>query len=76
MVRGVRRAWSEVGHPRLVRRNRMEQANPFDGLVRHVLLEEIVLVVVWRLDRLDVLEDGRRPLAGVAADEAIEIFKS
>src|SRR6266581_8215023 len=76
MVRGVRRAWSEICQPWLVGRNRPEQANPFDGLVRHILVEEIVLVIVCRLDRLDVLEDSRRPLAGVAADEAIEIFKS
>src|SRR6266702_5567543 len=76
MVRGVRRAWSEICHPWLVGRNRPEQANPFDGLVRHILVEEIVSDIVWRLDRLDVLEDGRRPLAGVTTDEAIEIFKS
>src|SRR5229473_6739052 len=76
MVRGVRRAWSEIGDPWLVRRNRMEQANPFDGLVCHVLVEEIVFDIVWRLDRLDVLENGRGPLAGVPADKSIKIFKS
>src|SRR6202051_4095689 len=76
MVGSMCFAWGEVGHPRLVRRNRMEQANPFDGLVRHILVEEIVLVVVWRLDRLDVFEDGRSPLAGITTDKAVEIFKS
>src|SRR5207248_1708403 len=29
-----------------------------------------------RLDRFNVLEKGRRPLAGVAADEAVEILKA
>src|SRR5207245_2188978 len=60
----------------LVRCNRMEQANPFDGLVCHVLVEEIVFDIVRRLDWLDVLENGRSPLAGVATDKTIKIFKS
>ena len=76
MVRGVRRAWSEICQPWLVGRNRPEQANPFDGLVRHILVEEIVFDIVRRLDWLDVLENGRSPLAGVATDKTIKIFKS
>ena len=76
MVRGVRRAGSKVGHPWLVRRNRVKQVNPFDGFVCHVFFKEIVFVIMWRLDRLDVFEDRRRPLAGVAADKAIKILKS
>jgi hypothetical protein len=54
----------------------MEQANAVDGLVGHILFEEIVLRVMRRLDRLNVLEDGRSPLARVAADETIKIFKA
>ena len=76
MVRGVGRARGVVGEPGLLRSDRVQHADSRDGVVGHVLVEKVLLVVVRRFDGLDVLEDSRGPLAGVAADEAVEVLKT
>ena len=46
------------------------------AVVGHVLVEEVILRVVRRLDGLGAFEERRVPLARVAADEAVEVFKA
>ena len=75
VVRRVRRAGGEVGEERLVRRQRLLAADPLDGLVRHVG-GEVVVRVVRRLDLDRAVEDQRRPLVGLAADEAVELVEA
>ena len=76
VMRRVGRARRVVGEERLVRRDGVLHADPLDGVVGHVLVEEVVLRVVRRLDGLGALEERRRPLARVAADEAVEVFEA
>ena len=48
-----------------------------DGIVGHVLVEDSSpWIVVRRLDGLGALEERRRPLVRVAADEAVEVFEA
>ena len=51
-------------------------AGASDGVVSHIVIKEVVLLIVRRLDGLDVFKDGGRPLAGVTTDKAIEVFKA
>ena len=76
VMRCVRRAGRVIGEERLVGRHGVLHAQPGDRLVSHVCVEVVVGIVVRRLDRPRVLDERRRPLIGVAADEAIEIFKA
>ena len=76
VVRCVRGAGRVVRHPRLLRRHRVQHADALDGVVGQIVVEEVVLRVVRRLDGLDALDDGRRPLAGVAADESVEVLEA
>ena len=76
VVRCVRRSWSVIGHPGLIGRDCVQHLNAGDGVIRHILVKEIVWLIVWRLYRLDVLVERGRPLAGVAAQETIEIFEA
>ena len=48
---------------------------PADGLVGKVFAQ-VVLVVVWRLDRRGVLVQARLPLRRLAGDEAIEMIET
>ena len=70
------RSRGEVSQPRLVGSNGVKHLNPGDSVVRHVVIEEIILLVVRRFDRLDALKDGGCPLTGITADEPIEVFES
>ena len=72
-MRGARRV---IGEERLVRRHGVLHAQPVDRLVRHVAIEIVVGIVMRRLDRPRVLDERRRPLIAVAADEAVEIFEA
>ena len=71
--RGARR---EVHEERLVGHQRLLLAHPPDRLVRHVLGEVVALFRrLLRLDRRGALVDGRIPLVGLAADEAVEVLE-
>ncbi len=76
VVRRVRGAGRVVDEPRLLRRDRVQHPDAVDRVVGHVVVEEVVLRVVRRLDRLDVLDERGTPLVGVAADEAVEVFEA
>ena len=76
VMRRVGRARRVVGHPGLLRRHRVQHAQARDRVVGHVHVEEVVLLAVRRLDRLDVLDERRLPLVGVAADEAVEVLEA
>src|SRR5208337_4384744 len=76
MMGSVRGTRSVVGKPRFLGSHRMQELNPGDGVVSHVLVEEIVWLVVRGLNRLDVLEESRRPLTGIAPKEPVEVFKA
>ena len=70
------RAGRIIRDPRFVRRKRTQKSDPVDGFVSHVLFKEIVFDVVWRLYRLDILKDGRSPLAGITAYKSVEVFEA
>ena len=76
VVRRVGGAGRVVGEERLVRRHGLLHPDPADRLVGQVAVEVVVGDVMGRLDRSRVLEDRRRPLVGVAADEAVEVFEA
>ncbi len=76
VMRRVGGAGRVVGEEGFVRGCRVLHPDPVDRAVGHVLVEEIVLRVVRRLDRLGSFDDRRVPLAGVAADEAVEVLKA
>ena len=54
----------------------MRHLNARNGVVGHVLVEEIILHVVRRLDGLRALKQGWIPQARVTADETVEVFKA
>ncbi len=68
------RAGREVGEERLVGRQRLLGADPGDRLVRHVG-GEVVVRVVRHLHLDGAVDDQRRPLIGLAADEAVELVE-
>src|SRR3954470_3449343 len=76
MMRRVSRAWRIVLHPRLLRRDGVQHANAINAMIGHVLVEEIILLVVRRLDGFGAVEERRCPLARVAADETVEVFET
>ena len=69
-------AGGEVDEERLVRHQRLLLSDPVDRPVGHVL-GEVVVTVGCRvgLDRHRVAVDGRRPLVGLGADEAVEVLE-
>ena len=75
VMRRVGRARRVVLQPGFVGRDGVEHADPLDAAVGQVLVEVVVLGVMGRLDRFDVLDDRRRPLVGIAADEAVEVLE-
>ena len=75
VVRGVRGAGREVHVERLVGRQRLLGAHPVDRLVGHVD-REVVVRRLPVLDARDAVVDGRRPLVGLAADEAVELVEA
>jgi len=54
----------------------VQQTNAVNGVVGDISIEEIVFLVVRRFSGFNVLEQGRSPLAGVAAEETIEVFET
>ena len=74
LVRGVGGPGREVHEERLVGRDRVLRAHPRDCLVRHVG-GEVVARVVRRFDLFRAVPDLRRPLVGLAADEAVELLE-
>ena len=74
-MRRVRGAGGEVGEERLVRRQRLLGPDPRDRLVGHVG-REVIIRIVRRLHLDRAIEDQRRPLVGLAADEAVELVES
>ena len=75
VMRSMRGAGGEVREERLVRRQRLLAPDPLDRLVRHVG-REVVVRVVRRLHLDRAVVDQRRPLIGLAADEAVELVES
>ena len=77
MVRGVGGARREVDEERLLRHQRLLLAHPVDGVVGQVLGEVVALFGRGRrLDRRQALVERRLPLAGLAADEAVEVLEA
>ena len=77
MVRRVAGAGREIHEERLVGHQRLLLAGPLDRLVRHVLGEVVALLRrLLRLDWRRALVDGRVPLVGFAADEAVEVLEA
>ena len=73
-VGGARRVVDEEG---LVGHQALLLADPLDRVIGHVLTEVVVgIVAVLRLDRHRVAIDRRRPLVGLAADEAVEMLEA
>ena len=79
VVGGVAAAGGEVDEERLVRVLRPDAVQPLDRLAGHRVREVVgvLLVVVLRLrsDDLLVLRQARIPLAGPAAEEAVEVVE-
>ena len=75
VVRGVRRAGGEVHVEGLVRRQGLLGADPVDRLVGHVH-GEVIVGALLVLDAHRAVEDGRSPLVGLAADEAVELVEA
>ena len=75
-MRCVRGARCVVRQPRFVGSYRVQQTNAVNGVVGHILIEEIVFLVVRRFDGFNVLEQRRSPLAGVAAEETVEVLEA
>ncbi len=65
----------EVDEERLIRRQRLLVLHPVDRMVGHVG-HEVVVRVCRRLDLVHAVIEQRRPLVGLAADEAIELVEA
>src|SRR5262249_19529934 len=79
VVRGVRGTRSVVDEKRPVRRDRLLLAHVGDRLVREVFVEGVVVLAApghFHLDGRGAVVEGRLPLVGLAADEAVEVVKS
>ena len=69
------RARREVHEERLVRHERRLVAHPGNRLVGHVG-HEVVVRVLRQLDLVHPVVEQRRPLVGLAADEAVELVEA
>jgi hypothetical protein len=76
VVRAVTRPGSEVQEEGLVRRARLLLADPGDGLRGDRFREVPAGIVVRRLDRHRVLEQGRVPLTRLAALESVPVVEA
>ncbi len=74
-MRRMGRARRVVLQPGFVGRDRAKHADALDGAVGQVLVKVVVLGVMGGFDRFDVLDERRRPLVGIAADEAVEVLE-
>ena len=75
VVRRVGGARCEIDEERLVRRQRLLELHPGDGLVGHVG-HEVVARVVRRRDPGHTVIDRRSPLVGLAAEETVELVEA
>jgi len=76
MMRSVSGARREIHEERLVGHERLLLAHPPHRLVRHVLGEVVTLLGTLALfHRRRAFVDGRIPLVGLAADEAVEVLE-
>ena len=75
MVRRVRGARREVDEERFVGRHGLLVLDPGHRLVGHVG-HEVVVRVVRQFDLGDAVVEVRRPLVGLAADEAVELVEA
>ena len=77
VVRGVGGPGREVHEERLVGHQRLLLVDPGDRLVGQVLGEVVALLRrLRRLDRGDPVVEGRVPLVGLGADEAVEVLEA
>ena len=76
MMRRVRAAGHVIDKERLVRRDLLELLHVLDGLVGHGRGQVPARLALERVDGRRVAEQVRLPLAGVAADEAVEILEA
>ena len=76
MMRRVGAAGNVVAEERLIRGNLVELIHPFDGIVRHGSGQVPARLAHVGINRRGVTEEVRLPLAGVAADEPVEILEA
>src|SRR4029077_14247551 len=74
MMRRVQRACGEVDEEWLVGSQCMPRLHPGDGLVGHVY-REVVVGIMRRLHSGSPVKNRRRPLIGLATDEAVELVE-
>ena len=70
------RARNVIDEPRLAGRDLLELLHVLDGLIRHRRLQVPAGIALEGVDGGRIAEQVRLPLAGVAADEAIEIIEA
>jgi len=75
VVRRVGCPGRKVDEERFVRGQGLHGSHPLDGLIRHVG-HEVVVRVLRQLDLDHAIVDGRRPLVGLAAHEAVELVEA
>ena len=75
VVRRMGRARREIHEEWLVRRQRLLRLDPLDRLVGHVG-HEVIARLFLDLDLRHSVPNGRGPLIGLAADEAIELVET
>jgi hypothetical protein len=68
-------AGREVGEERLVGRQRLLLTDERDRLLGEVL-HQVIVRVIWRIDRAHAVDERRRPLVGLAPDEPVEALKA
>ena len=76
MMRRVGAARHVIDKERLLRRDLLELLHVLDGLVGHRRRQVPARIALEGIDRRRIAEQVRLPLAGVAADEAVEIFEA
>src|ERR1700720_1428267 len=75
MMRRVSGARRVIGEQRLVRRGPLLFSNPVDRMIGKIVVEIVVGVADIGLDRFGAFDHRRPPLAGVAAEESVEIVE-
>ena len=75
MVRTVSGAGRPIHEEWLVRRERLVALHPRQRVLGQILAQ-VILLVVRRLDRIEILEQPRLPLRGLAGEEAVEVVET
>ena len=75
VMRRVRRARGEVHEERPIRGHRLLELHPGDRLVGHVG-HEVIVRILRHLHQIGAVVESRRPLVGLAADEAVELVEA